>query len=369
MKLSKIKVYQVDIDLSQPFTIALGTEEAVQEIIVKVIDDQDNTGWGEASPAKMILGDTSQSTIAAIDLMANRLLGEDPRRIERIVHLMDDTVYGNTSAKAALDIAIHDLIGKAWGEPLWRLLGGYGQERVETDFSIGIKDAEEMVKEALKLKGEGFKALKVKVGTDFQEDIKKIKLIREAVGENIRLRIDANQGWTRQQAIKALNGMADYDIEFAEQPVKAHDITGLAQVRRSVPIPIMADESVHQPEDAIRVIEKEAVDYINIKLMKSGGLWKAQRIAAIAEAAGVECMIGGMIETGVSTTAAVQFAAATQNVKFRDLDLDLSLENRLVMEGGSELKGGYRTIPGGPGLGILQVDEVLLGNPIKVYSE
>lgn len=368
MRVSEIAVYQFHSELSQPFTTALGTAEAVKSIIVKVTDDQGNIGWGEAVPRETILGETTESVVSAIGLIATKILGEDPRRMERIVHLMDEAIYGNTAAKAGIDIAIHDLVGNVWGEPLWRLLGGNKEGRVETDFTIGIKDLEGTVAEACDLVAEGFKTLKVKVGGEPDDDVHKIKLIREAVGEDIHLRVDANQGWIRQQAIGALGEMAQYQIEFVEQPVAAHDIAGLAQVRHAVPIPVMADESVHQPEDVIKVIREDAVDYINIKLMKSGGFWKAAKIVAIAEAAGIGCMMGGMVESDLAATAAVQFAAAIKNIKFRDLDMGISLKKRVIAEGGSELQGRYRTVPDAPGLGISQVNEDLLGDPLRVYN-
>lgn len=368
MEIAEIALYPVGIKLTQPFTTALGRAEAVKTVIIRVADDRGNIGWGEAVPRERILGETTGSVIAAIELIATRILGKDPRRVEQIIRLMDEVIYGNTAAKAGIDIAIHDLVGKTWGEPLWRLLGGYRAERVETDFTIGIQDLERTAAEAHELVAKGFKTLKVKVGGEPDSDVHKIKLIREAVGEGIHLRVDANQGWTRQQAIKALNEMAQYDIELAEQPIAAHDISGLAQVRYSVPIPIMADESVHQPEDVIRVIKEDAVDYINIKLMKSGGFWKAQRIAAIAEAAGIGCMMGGMVESDLAATAAVHLAAANRNIRFQDLDMGILLEGRVIAEGGSELQGRYRTVPDAPGLGILQVNEGLLGAPLRVYN-
>lgn len=368
MKISKIGVYPIDIKLTQPFTTALGMAETVKTVIVRVADDRGNIGWGEAVPRERISGETTESAISAIGLIATRILGQDPRRIERIVQLMDEVIYGNTSAKAGIDIAIHDLVGRTWGEPLWRLLGGYRAEQIDTDFTIGIQDLEGTVTEARNLVSKGFKALKVKVGAEPNSDIHKIERIREAVGEGIRLRVDANQGWTRQQAIKALREMDQYNIEFAEQPVASHDISGLAQVRRFVPMPIMADESVHQPEDAIRVIQEEAVDYINIKLMKSGGFCKARQIAAIAEAAGIGCMMGGMVESDLAATAAVHLAVAVRNIKFRDLDMGISLKKRVIADGGSELQGQYRTVPDAPGLGILQINEDLLGDPLRVYN-
>jgi o-succinylbenzoate synthase len=367
MKIIRIEAYKVDIELLQPFVIAIDRVTSYEGVVVKVLDDQGNVGWGEASPSPAILGETCGSVLACLDILAKNLIGRDPRRVEEITEIMDRLIYRNTAAKAAVDMAIHDLLGQAWGVPLWRLLGGT-RERIETDFTIGIQPPHEMAEEASRLVANGFRVLKLKVGMDPEEDIKRVRAVRNAVGDKIRLRIDANQGWTRQQAIYALKKIAEHDVEFVEQPVQAHDITGLAIVRRSTPIPVMADESVHQPEDAIRVIKEDAVDYINIKLMKSGGFRKALKIAEIAEAAGIECMVGGMVETDLGLAAAVHFAAAVKNVKFGDLDLSFSLKEKLVRKGGATFVEGYMIPSEGPGLGVLEFNEKFLQNPIKVYE-
>lgn len=369
MKISRIEIYEVSIGLQRPFIIATGNINIINSVIVKVIDDCGHTGWGEAAPQPVILGETPGSILACLDLIARNLIGKDPRRLEEINEIMDRTVYRNTAAKAAIDIALHDLVGKAWGEPLWRLLGG-AREKIETDLTIGIRALDEVLKDVRSLLKEGFKAIKLKVGESPDIDIRKVKAVREAIGDRARIRIDANQGWTRQQAIYALREMAKYGVEFVEQPVRADDISGLVSIRQSTPIPVMADESVHQPEDAIRVIKEEAVDYINIKLMKSGGFWKARKIAAIAEAAGIGCMVGSMVETDLGITAAAHLAAAVRNIGFGDLDIGFSLEPqaRLIARGGAEFNGGYIIPPNEPGLGIIELEERLLRGPINVYE-
>jgi len=370
MKIRSIEIYRVCIDLEYPFTIATGSTTSIDSIIIKIVDNKGNVGWGEAAPHPVILGETSKSIIACLDLLAPHLIGKDPRKIESIINLMDIIIQHNTAAKAAIDIAVHDLVSKALGEPLWRLLGG-AKNIVETDFTIGIRPKDAVVKEILNSLKEGFKAVKLKVGRNPDEDIEMIKSVRKAVGNEVRLRIDANQGWTRQQAIYALRKIVEYNIEFVEQPLPAFDISGLAALRRAIPIPLMVDESVHQPEDVIRIVKEDAADYINIKLMKSGGIQKASRIAAIAEATGVECMVGSMIETDLGITAAVHFAAATKNVKFGDLDIGFSLRprDRLIKKGGAKFNEGYVIPPDEPGLGIQDLKEELLQGPIKVYNK
>jgi len=280
---------------------------------------------------------------------------------------MDQIVTGNPSAKAAIDIALHDIMGKTAKTPLCKLLGGF-RDTVLTDLTLGIKKPEEMAEDAVRAVRRGFKALKVKVGVDPEEDFERVRNIREAVGPDIAIRIDANQGWTVTQAIRVLNRLERFDIEFAEQPLAANEIKGLAEIRRRSSIPVMADESVQSPEDALNLIRQDAVDLINIKLMKSGGIHKARKIAAVAEAAKVPCMIGCMGESTVGITAGVQLAAAIRNIQYADLDSDILIKDKLVLEGGAKLEGSKRMPPEKPGLGVTGVDKKLLGSPVRVYT-
>lgn len=367
MKILQVGVYLVRLDLSQPFIIALEAVTAYEGVIIRVEDDSGHEGWGEASPRPPLLGETTQSVLGAIEKIAPALLGQDPCRIEHLISLMDQVIMRNTAAKAALDIAIHDLLGRAWGVPIWKLLGG-ARERIETDFTISLGPPEQMAQEAIERVKQGYRILKLKLGRTPEEDIERVKAVRVTVGPHIRIRLDANQGWSRRQAVKALNVMAQYNIEFVEQPVVASDIRGLALVRRATPVPIMADESVHQPEDAIRVISEDAVDYINVKLMKSGGFWKASKIISIAEAAGIPCMVGGMVETDLGLAAAVQLACGLKNVRFGDLDMGTSIREKLVKRGGPRFEDGSMIAPEEPGLGILELNKELLQGPVKIYS-
>lgn len=332
-------------------------------------DDHGHVGWGEASPSAVILSCTPESTLAAVDLLLPAILGEDPRRIEFLVERMDQVLLGNAAAKAALDLALHDLVGHIYGEPVWRLLGGFRAEPVETDFTVGIDAPEVMAREAAELVEKSFRTIKVKVGEDPTVDVNRVRAIREAVGDRAALRIDANQGWTRAQAVWALSRMAECEIQFVEQPVRAEDIAGLAWVRQRSPIPVMADESVHSPEDALRIIRAEAADYMNIKLMKAGGLFRAREIATICKTADVPTMIGGMVETNLSATAAVHFALSHENVVFRDLDLGERPETQLVAVGGSSIHQGFQVLadPDAPGYGAQKLRTEWL-KPVRTYT-
>jgi L-alanine-DL-glutamate epimerase-like enolase superfamily enzyme len=291
-----------------------------------------------------------------------------PLRIAQDVDLMDSLVSGNPSAKATIDIALHDILGRTACKPTWRLLGGF-RERVLTDITLSIKPPKEMAKDALKAVKKGFKALKVNVGINPKEDVERIKLIREAVGNKTAIRIDANQGWTVTQALDVLRKLEKFNVEFVEQPIEAKNIHGMAKIKKNSPIPVMADESVHSPTDALCLIKENAVDLINIKLMKTGGIYNAKKIAAIAEAANVPCMIGCMGESTIGITAAVHFAAATKNVQHADLDCDILLADKLVTEGGAGLKNSERIPNNEPGFGVVKIDEKLLGKPVRIYAK
>lgn len=368
MGIQRIEVYEVTLRYKEPFTISAGTSTENHNTIVKIVTDYDVFGWGEASPSQRVTGETPKTIREALDKMGSCLIGLCPLRIAQDVELMDSLVSGSPSAKAAIDMALHDILGKTARKPTWRILGGF-RERVLTDITLSIKPPKEMAKDAAKAVEKDFKALKVKVGINPKEDVERIRLIREAVGEGVAVRIDANQGWTVAQALEVLKKLKKFNIEFVEQPTDAKNIRGLAKIKKNSSIPVMADESVHSPHDAMQLIKANAVDMINIKLMKSGGIHNATKIATVAEASNVPCMVGCMGESAIGITAAVHFAAATKNVQHADLDCDILLADKLVTEGGAGLENSERIPTNEPGFGIAKVNEKLLGKPVRVYGK
>lgn len=364
----RAEVFLFKFTLAKPFRISLGATTEKTEVIVALYDNHGRVGWGEASPSALILGGTPESVLSALDFLIPAVLGEDPRRLGHLVDKMDRVLLGNGAAKAALDLALHDLVGQIYGEPVWRILGGSFAEPLETDFTVGIAEPAAMAEEAEALVAAGFRAIKVKVGEDPRKDVERVRAVREAIGERTRMWIDANQGWTRAQAIWALERMAEFGVEFVEQPVLAEDLEGLAWVRKRSPIPVMADESVHSPHDAFRAIKLGACDYVNIKLMKAGGLLRAKEIATICKTGGVPNMIGGMVESNLSATAAVHFALSEANVVFRDLDLGERPEAKLVSQGGSAIRQGFQVLadPEAPGFGFAEIRTQWL-KPVRTY--
>jgi L-alanine-DL-glutamate epimerase-like enolase superfamily enzyme len=350
----------------EPFRIAPKVSTETTNIIVRITTDYDMVGWGESSPSQRVTGETAETVVRTLDRIAPKLIGKCPLRIEEIVEFMDSLAEGNAAAKASIDMALHDVLGKAAGKQLFMLMGGYRTE-VLTDITLGIKSPKEMAKDATHVVKKGFKALKVKVGITPAEDVERIRMIREAVPENVQLRVDANQGWTTKQAIEVLNKIEKFDIQFAEQPTAAEDVDGLREVRENSPIPVMADESVHSASDALRLIQAEAVDFINIKLMKCGGMLKGERIAHVAETAGIPCMIGCMAESEIGIAAGAHLAAAVKNIQFADLDCDFLLRDKLVKKGGTKVKDSMRIFPKLHGLGVKEINDELLGKPLRSY--
>ena len=358
MRITKVEVYKVTLRYREVFRIALGASSRTTNLIVKIYTDEGMMGIGESCPSRRITHDSIETNLEALELLAPKLIGVDPTRIEYI-HKLFRKVYGNPSIKAALDMAMHDIIGKAAGLPVYKLLGGFRSEIV-TDITIGIKSPKEMAKAAVNLVEKGFRTLKLKVGVDPDEDVERIKAVRDSVGGDIAIRIDANQGWSVREAIDVLNKVYRYDIQLCEQPVKYNDLEGMARVKERSPIPIMADESVHDAKDAIKLVKLNAADVVNIKLMKCGGLHEAIKIASICESAGISNMIGCMGESRIAITASVHLAMALENIIYCDLDSDLLNLDEVVAEGGASIEGDVRRVPDAPGLGIKGLKEDML---------
>ncbi|MDR1619157.1 MAG: dipeptide epimerase [Clostridiales bacterium] len=319
MKITDIESKIFEIQLKEPVRTAIGQISVGNTVIVKISTDSGICGLGEGAPTPFVTGDTAKSIQIAITTLKEHLIGMDTLAIEAIHQRMNDCLAYNTSAKAAIDIALHDICAKNAGLPLYRYLGGTNGH-VVTDKTIGIGTPEKMAEDAVKAVEQGFEFIKVKTGLSLEDDLLAIELIRKAVGPKIHIKVDANQGWSVKQAIEAIERMRSYDVSFVEQPVSVHDEDGLKQVKESVTLPIMADESCFSPYDALRLIKHRAIDMINIKLMKSGGLFPAIQMANIAEVAGIPCMIGCMMESAIGIAAAVALAAARSNIMYADLD-------------------------------------------------
>ena len=322
MKITGVRIGEVHIPLVTPFKTALRSVDEVNDIVIALTTDTDAVGYGEAPPTAVITGDTKGSIATAIrDFIVPSIVGIDILDLDTIMTRLHASILKNTSAKACVDIAVYDLYAKALGQPLYKVLGG-SSDTVETDLTISVDTVEKMVSDSVKAVSEGYRILKVKVGKEGLADIGRIQAIREAVGPDVLIRVDANQGWEPKDAVRIIRRLEDLGIgiDLVEQPVKAHDLAGMQMVTQNTYTPILADESIFSAEDAIKVIQMRAADLVNIKLMKTGGIYEALKICSIAEIYNVKCMMGCMLESKLAVSAGAHLAAAKSVITRADLD-------------------------------------------------
>jgi L-alanine-DL-glutamate epimerase-like enolase superfamily enzyme len=349
VRISDLEVFPFTMESKQETRIALGTLRA-ENVLVRLRTEDGVVGWGESSPYAPVTGDTQATNLAAAKMFAGIVKGKDPFDLGRIVAEMEAATTGEPGIKAAVEMAIWDICGKLANRPVRCLLGNY-RDSFETDLTVYLDDPYVMAEKALSVVNRGFKSVKVKLGETALADIERIRGVREKIGREVRICIDANQGWSPSEAVRTLRAIDAYDVQFCEQPVPYWDWEGLRFVRERSPIAIMADESVHSPHDAITAVRRDAVDMINIKLMKSGGILQAVCIACIAHAAGMACMLGCMSETRVALTAAAHVVCSQRNVLWADLDSFMEHKVDPVI-GGMVLKNGVIHAPKTPGLGL-----------------
>jgi len=349
MKITSVEIYRLSIPM-EPFVIATGTMDYAQNTYIQVITDSGLIGVGECSAFPMIVGETQNTCIAVAQDFAKIWKGKDPLALAERLAELHTYIAGNATIKSAFDMALYDLAAKHAGLPLYKFLKGERRE-IMTDITLGIDTPEAMAAKALVLKDGGAFALKVKLGKSPQDDIARIKAIRKAVGFDIPIRIDANQGWSFDGALEALKGLEPYKIQFCEQPMRTYDDRFLVELRMQTVIPIMADESVYNQHDAERLCKADACDYINIKFSKSSGIQEALAIQAVAAEYQIPCMIGGMLESRLALAAKVHFAYAAPNVKFFDLDTCMVGHLEDPVEGGVQYTGYHVSVSDAIGIG------------------
>jgi len=332
---------------SSTFTIATGSSDFEENVIVKIVSG-DEFGVGSANPTK-VTDETRESIDSFLAKARKKIVGTDETDIGKVHQRLDSIAEGNTAAKAAVDIAVFDLLSKRDKKPLYEYLGGT-RDRMLTDMTLGIDSKEMTVKKALRHYKAGFRALKIKVGLDLEEDIRRVAAVREAVGPKVELRVDANQGYSVEQAIAFCVAMHSYDVVVVEQPVAANDYAGFKKVTEASPIPTMADECVKSVLDARRVAREGIAEMINIKLMKSAGIHDASMINRLAEATDMGTMVGCMGEIQVGIAAGLHFALSSDNILFADLDSHFNMIDD--PSSGLVFEEGYLIAPKIPGLGM-----------------
>ena len=363
MIITHTEIYRYTIPMV-PFTIATGTMRHAQNIFIRIHTSEGLIGVGECSAFPMIAGETQATCFELAKDFAACWKNKSATDINQRLNELDALIYRNYTAKSAFDLALYDLAAKAANLPLYQFLGGTNRT-VESDLTIGIGTPEEMAATARDFISKEVHIIKVKLGKDVATDVERIRQIREAVGPNMLLRIDANQGWSYEDAVLALTQLAPYNIEFCEQPMRSWNDELMPELCKQSPIPLMADESVFTHRDAERLIRNNACAYINIKFAKSGGIREALRINQVAEKNGIACMMGGMLESRLALTAKVHVAIACKNIRFYDLDTCLLGHLTDPVVGGAQFKGMELSVNDQPGIGA-DVSESFLSGLEKV---
>ena len=355
MIISTIEVIPVRLPLQEPFVVAYATYPDTLSVLVRIRTHDGLEGWGEATPDPNVTGET-WSGVAQIlrhDL-APALIGRNARDREAALLALDARVEGTPAAKAALDIALHDLLARSLGIPLWQLLGGRSHDTLPISRVISMGEPDAMAEAATRHVSAGFRTIKAKVGDGANPrlDVRRLAAVREAVGPDIAIKVDANQGWRAPGvAIGAIRAMLPLQPAYIEQPVAWWDLEGLAEVRRQTGALIMIDEGCHGPRDMLRAVSLRAADLVNIKLMKTGGILNALKLNAIAEAAGIPAQIGTMVESSIASAAGLHTATALANVRTVEMGGPLMLAED-VGNAGSWYRHDTVTVPDAPGLGI-----------------
>ena len=347
-----VELYKLFIPLKEPFVISLGPIHNVQNLVVIVRTADGCAGYGECSPYMTINGESIDTCFVVGQYFAQVLKGKNATDIAGCIEAMDKTIYANSSIKSAFDMALYDIAAQHSGVPLYRFLGGANNKVLETDMTVSIGDPQKMKEDAVRFQKEGFPAIKIKLGGTKEADVERIKAIREGIGAETPLRIDANQGWgTADYAIEVLQALGEYNIEHCEEPISRYRFMELGRVSAASPIPIMADESCGDHWDAERLIQLQACQMFNIKLGKSGGLYKAKKLAELGAAAGMHMQVGGFMESRLGMTASAHLALSNDHIHHCDFDTPLMFTEDPVIGGIVYRENGVIEVPDVPGLG------------------
>jgi muconate cycloisomerase len=362
LKITRIETIPIQVPIRPQFMIraARGSHAASPFLLVKIHTTGGVVGLGEVSCTPRWSGEDQVSAAHFIrTYMAPRLEGQDPLQVEPLARTIDTVVARNYFTKAALEMALWDIRGKAEGVPVYRLLGGAVRQTVPTKWSVSGVEPETAADIASWAVQQGFRAMKVKVGIESDADVARVAAVRSAVGPDVRIGVDANGGWQPDTAVQVVERLYRHEVFFVEQPVAPSDLPGMADVRRRIRVPVIADESVFTLQDAAAVIGAGAADVLSVYVGKAGGIAAARGIVGAAADAGVACTVGSNLEMGVGSAAMIHLAMSTPGVRAEDFPCDiigpLYYEDDLLTEP-LWLAGGAARPHDRPGLGV-ELDE------------
>jgi L-alanine-DL-glutamate epimerase-like enolase superfamily enzyme len=352
MRVRDVESWSLDLALSEPYEIAYETITTAPQVFLRITTDS-LTGYGCAAPDPEVTGEDATTVLRHLSEVAEPVLrGADALRPARVLEELRESAADHPSALAAVDMALHDLLGKASGIPLWRLLGGY-RDRMRTSVTVGILPLEATVRRSRSFVESGFRCLKLKGGKDPELDAARVLAVREAIGPAIELRFDANQGYSVEDSQRFVEATRSAKLEVLEQPTPRGEPDLLGRVTESVHLPVMADESLMTLRDAFRIARRDLADMVNVKLMKVGGIAEALAVNAVARSARLEVMVGCMDESQLAIAAGLHFALARPNVAYADLDGHLDLIDDPAA-GTVILRGGTLFPSDRPGLGLVK---------------
>jgi L-alanine-DL-glutamate epimerase-like enolase superfamily enzyme len=350
MRIRRVEAWSERFELSEPYTIAYETVEHATNVFLCITTDIGPVGYGCAAPDEVVTGETAAGALRAIrEIVEPAICGLDPLRAAFVMDRIQEPLADHPSVRAAVDMALHDILGKRAGLPLWKVLGGF-RERIRTSITIGVLPVGETVERTDQWHRQGFRCFKIKGGIDVDADVERLLRVREKLGRGVELRFDANQGFTVEQTVDLLTRAKSARLQLIEQPTPKANPELMAKISRRVEIPVMADESLMSLRDAFRLAKNDLVDMVNVKLMKVGGIAEALHVNAVSRAAGYEVMVGCMDESGLAIAAGLHFALARPNVVFADLDGHIGLAGDPAAAA-VELRDGYLHPTGQPGLG------------------
>lgn len=366
MKIIKVEVIEIEMPLKEPFIISYTTFDSMPAIIVKVHTDTGIIGFGESVPDEHVTGESVYTVFTALKHhLIPAIMGADPRNLKELHKLMNAKLVNNGAAKAALDIACYDILGKVSNLPIYSLLGGRKHTELMIPKVLSILKPEVLAKQAKEALNEGYKEIKMKLGTDPEEDVARVKAVREAIGNEMLIRVDINQGWKSVQVAKAtIKRLEPYHISWVEQPINQESVSLFRRVKGSTDIPLMADESMVSEQNLRTLIEDESVDYVNIKLMKSGGIYPVYQLATQAELFGISCQIGSMVESSIASAAGFHVALSKDNI----VSTEISGPTKFISEPGNLTYNlPHVLITDKPGLGV-EINEKVL-NELTIKKE